>query len=79
MSSAFSSIVNGVNYVRCAALGRWSSKPNLPLLPPFATAIKIAATQTKSACADWIIKGVVNPDLVLLLKSLTREAFRTWL
>ncbi|MEQ8752396.1 MAG: hypothetical protein RID09_02605 [Coleofasciculus sp. G1-WW12-02] len=29
-------------------------------------AIKIAATQTKSACADWIRKGIVKPDLVLL-------------
>ncbi|MEQ9672692.1 hypothetical protein [Coleofasciculus sp. G2-EDA-02] len=30
--------------------------PNPPLLPPFAKAIEIAATQTKSACADWVIK-----------------------
>ena len=27
-------------------------------------AIEIAATQTKSACADWFITGVANPDLV---------------
>ncbi|MEQ8757200.1 MAG: hypothetical protein RID09_27245, partial [Coleofasciculus sp. G1-WW12-02] len=27
-------------------------------------AIEIAAKQTKSACADWVIRGVVNPDLV---------------
>ncbi|MEQ8537977.1 MAG: hypothetical protein RIB93_11070 [Coleofasciculus sp. D1-CHI-01] len=30
-------------------------------------AIEIAATQTKSACADWIITGVANPDLVLII------------
>ena len=35
-----------------------------PLLPPFAKAIEIAATQTKSAYADWVIRGVANPDLV---------------
>jgi len=28
-----------------------------------AMAIEIAATQTKSACADWVITGVANPDL----------------
>ncbi|MEQ8999739.1 MAG: DUF2358 domain-containing protein [Coleofasciculus sp. B1-GNL1-01] len=27
------------------------------------TEIEIAATQTKSACADWFITGVTNPDL----------------
>ncbi|MEQ8752095.1 MAG: hypothetical protein RID09_01075 [Coleofasciculus sp. G1-WW12-02] len=32
-------------------------------------AIEIAATQTKSACADWVIKGVANPDLVLTVNS----------
>jgi len=30
-------------------------------------AIEIAATQTKSACADWVITGVANPDLVLII------------
>ncbi|WP_446334118.1 hypothetical protein [Coleofasciculus sp. G1-WW12-02] len=29
-------------------------------------AIEIAATQTKSACADWVLTGVANPDLVLV-------------
>ena len=29
-----------------------------------AMAIEIAATQTKSACADWVITGVANPDWV---------------
>jgi hypothetical protein len=32
-------------------------------------AIEIAATQTKSACADWVITGVANPDLVLTVNS----------
>jgi hypothetical protein len=38
--------------------------PNSPLLLPFEEAIEIAATQTKSACADWVITGLANPDLV---------------
>ena len=33
--------------------------------PPLALATEVAATQTKSAFADSIKKGVVNPDLVL--------------
>jgi hypothetical protein len=30
-------------------------------------AIEIAATQTKSACADWVITGVSHPDFVLII------------
>jgi hypothetical protein len=30
-------------------------------------AIEIAATQTKSACADWVITRVANPDFVLII------------
>ncbi|MFP4124918.1 MAG: hypothetical protein ACLFWI_28740, partial [Coleofasciculus sp.] len=44
-----------LNYVgskKCERANQYSSKP---LLSPFATAIEIAATQTKSACADWVI------------------------
>jgi len=34
------------------------------LSPWFTTAIKIAATQTKSAYADWVITEVANPDFI---------------
>ena len=37
------------------------------LFPKQEEAIEIAATQTKSACADWVITGVANPDLVLII------------
>jgi hypothetical protein len=34
-----------------------------PIYPSLEEAIKIAATQTKSAYADWLITGVGNLDL----------------
>jgi hypothetical protein len=33
---------------------------------PFARAIEIAATQTKSACADWVITGVAFPGFGII-------------
>jgi hypothetical protein len=43
----------------CAGLQKFTDSPKKQ-----EEAIEIAATQTKSACADLVIKGVANPDLV---------------
>ncbi len=51
----------GISSEQDARTARISPLLILSLLPPFATAIEIAATQTKSACADWVVTGVAFP------------------